>query len=93
MRQNFYVFSFYRNPDLDDPIFDCLLTSMATVQAEDVRASFLFVVDLNGHHQVWLGPTTTNRRGVLAYDFATVYGCDQSIDLLMMTDVPHLLLL
>ena len=44
-----------RNPDLDDRIFDCLLASMAAVQAEDVRASFLFVGVLNGHHQEWLG--------------------------------------
>ena len=36
VRQNFYVFSLYRNPDLDDRIFDCLLTSMAAVQAEAV---------------------------------------------------------
>ena len=42
---------FCRNPDLDYRIFDCLLTSMAAVQAEDVRASFLFVGDLNGRHQ------------------------------------------
>ena len=26
---------------------------MAAVQAEDVCASFLFVGDLNGHHQEW----------------------------------------
>ena len=39
-RQNLYVLSFYRNPDLDGRIFDCLLTSMAAVQAEDVLASF-----------------------------------------------------
>ena len=38
MRQNLYVYSLYRNPDLDDRIFDCLLTLMAAVQAEDVRA-------------------------------------------------------
>ena len=44
-RQNFYVFSLYCNPDLDDRIFDCLLTSMAAVEAEDVSASFLFVAD------------------------------------------------
>ena len=31
VRQNLYVFSLYRNPDLDDRIFDCLLTSMAAV--------------------------------------------------------------
>ena len=100
VRQNFYVFSLYRNPDLDDRIFDCLLTSMAAVQAEDARASFLFVGDLNGHHQEWLGSMTTNRHGVAAFDFATVSGCDQlvvgptharggTLDLLM-TDVPDL---
>ena len=36
VRQNLYVLSLYRNPDLDDRIFNCLLTSMAAVQAEDV---------------------------------------------------------
>ena len=65
-------YSLYRNPDLDDRIFDCLQASMAAVQAEDVRASFLFVGDLNGHHQEWLGSTTTNRHGVAAFDFATL---------------------
>ena len=50
MRHNLYVYSLYRNPYLDDWIFDCLLVSMAAVQAEDVRASFLFMGDLNGHH-------------------------------------------
>ena len=50
MRQNHYLYSLYRNTDLDDRIFDCLLASMAAMQAEDVRASFLFVGDLNGHH-------------------------------------------
>ena len=61
MRQNLYVFSLYSNPDLDNRIFDCLQTSMAAVQTEDIRASFLFVGDLNGHHQEWLDSTTTNR--------------------------------
>ena len=69
LRQNFYVYSLYRNPHQDDRIYDCLLTSMAAVQAEDVRASFLFVRDLNGHHQEWLGSTTTNSHGVAAFDF------------------------
>ena len=78
-RQNFYVFSLYRNPDLDDWIYDCLLTAMAAVQAADALASFLFVGDLNGHHQVWLGSTTTNRHGVAALDFATFSGCDQLV--------------
>ena len=33
VRQIVNVFNLYRNPDLDDRIFDCLLTSMAAVQA------------------------------------------------------------
>ena len=73
---------------------------MAAVQAEDVRASFLFVGDLNGHHQELLGSATTNRHGVASFDFAAVSGCDQlvvsptqasggTLDLLM-TDVPDI---
>ena len=100
MRQNLYVFSLYRNPDLDGRIFDCLLASMSVVQDEDVRASFLFVGNFNGHHPEWLGSTTTNRHGVAAFDFAIVSGCDQlvvgiiharggTLDLLK-TDVPDL---
>ena len=73
---NLSLYSLCRNPDLDDRIFECLLASMAAVQAEDVRASFLFVGDLNGHHQEWLGSTTTNRHVVAALAFATVSGCD-----------------
>ena len=71
---------------------------MAAMQAEDIRTSFLFVGDLNGHHQEWLGSTTTNCRGAAPFDFATVSGCDQyivsptrarggTLDLLM-TDIP-----
>ena len=56
VRQNLYVFCLYRNPDLDDRIFDCLITSMAAVQAEDVHDSFLFVGDLNDHHRSGLLP-------------------------------------
>ena len=41
-RHNFYVFSLYRYPDLDDRIYDFLLTAMAAVQATDACASFLF---------------------------------------------------
>ena len=73
---------------------------MAAVQAEDIHASFLFVGELNGHYQEWLGSTTTNRHGVAAFDFTTVSGCDQlvigptharggTLDLLM-TDVSDL---
>ena len=100
VRQNFYVFSLYRNPYLDDQIFDCLESSMAAVLVEDVRVSFLFVGDLNIHHREWLGSTTTNCHGVAAFDFTTVSGRYQlvvgpthevgrTLDLLM-TDVPDL---
>ena len=100
MRQNPNMFSLSHNTDLDDWIFECLLASIAVVQAEDVRASFLFVGDLNGHHQEWLGSTTTNSHGLAAFDFSIVSGCDQlvvgptharggTLDL-MMTDVPDL---
>ena len=100
VRQNLYVYSLYRNPDLDVRNFDCSLASIPAVQAEDVHASFLFAGDLNGHHQEWLGSTTTNRHGVAAFDFATVSCRDQlvvgptharggTLDLLM-TDVPDL---
>ena len=90
----------YRNHDLDGPIFDCLLVSMAAVHAEDIRASFLFVGDMNDHHQEWLDSTTTNTHGVAAFEFATVSGCGQLVvgptnarggtfDILM-TDLPDL---
>ena len=97
MRQILHVFSLYRSNDLDDQIFNCLLESMAAVQAKDVCASFLFVSDSNGHHQEWLGSTTTNRHGAAAFGFGTVsgiyqlvvgptYACGGTLDLLM-TDV------
>ena len=37
-RQNFYVYSLYRNPDLDDRIYEYLLRALAAVPAVDVRA-------------------------------------------------------
>ena len=100
-RQNFYMSSLYRNPDLDDRIYDCLLIAMAAVQVADARASFVFVGDLNGHHQELLRSTITNHHGIAALDFANVSCCDQlvigptharggTINLLM-TDVPDLL--
>ena len=96
---NLYVFSLYPNPDQNDRTFDCLVSSMAAVQAEDVCASFLFVGDVNGLHQEWLGSTTTNLYGAAAFDFATVSGCNQLVVTptharggtfdLLMTDVPE----
>ena len=73
---------------------------MAAVQPPCVRASFLLVGNLSGHHQEWLGSTTTNRHGVAAFDFATVSSCDQLVLgqtharggtlNLLITDVPDL---
>ena len=71
------------------------------MQAEDVRASILFVSDLNGHHQEWLSCTTTNRHGDTAFDFANVSGRDQLVVIsptharvgtldLLMTDISDL---
>ena len=73
-RQNFYVFSLSRHSDLDDRIYDCLLTSMAAMHAEDVSASFRFVGDLNDNHMEWLTSMTMNHHRVSAFDFATVKG-------------------
>ena len=60
-RWNFCVFHFFCNPDLDDLIYYCLLASLVDILAEDVQASFLFVGDLNYHHQE---SRTTNCHGV-----------------------------
>ena len=68
-----------RNHDLDDRIFYYLLTSMVAVQVEDVMSLCLLVSDLNGHHQAWFGSTTTNRHGVAAFDFTTMFSCDQLV--------------
>ena len=84
------MFSLHRSPVLDDRFFDCLLTSMAAVQAEDVRASFLFVGDSNGHYQEWLGSETTNRHGVAAFDFATVSVATSWLSARNMHVVEHL---
>ena len=44
VRQKSYMYSLYRKPGLDDRFFDCLLASIAAVQAEDVRDSCLWVI-------------------------------------------------
>ena len=72
------MFSIYGNLDRDDRIFDCLLTSLIAAQAEDVRDSFLFVGNLNGHQKL-LGSMISNSHGVAAFDFATVSGIDKVI--------------
>ena len=96
---NFYIFSIYRNPDLDDSIYDCLLSCMSDIQEQDRKSSFIFVGDLNAHHREWLNSTSaTDRHGIAALDFANLSGCDQVINEpthqhgncldLLLTDVP-----
>ena len=42
-----------------------------------MRASFLFMCDLNDNHQEYLDSTTTNRHCVAAIDLSNVTGCEQ----------------
>ena len=77
---NYYIFSVYRNPDLDDSIYDCLLSSMASIQESDSKASFVFVGDVNAHHQEWLNSISpTNQHGRAALDFSNLSGCEQIV--------------
>lgn len=77
---NFYLFSVYRNPDLDNSIYDCLLTAMATVQSSDRKAVFVFMGDFNAHHTEWLESISpTDQHGRAALDFATLSGCEQIV--------------
>ena len=98
--RTFMFLTFYCYQDLYDQIQYLLPVSIVAVQAEDVRAILLFVCDLNGHHQEWVGSKTTNRHGVAAFDFGILSLCDQLIvglthasggtPELLMTDIPEL---
>ena len=100
VRQNLYVFSLYCKPWPRWKDFWLFTSINGCHTSWGCRASFLFVGDLNGHHQEWLGSMTTNSHGVAAFDFVTVSCCNQfivspthagggTLDLLM-TDVPDL---
>ena len=46
----------------------------------DRNLSFIFVGDLNAHHQEWLKYVNpTDCYGIAAFDFANMYGCTQLI--------------
>ena len=78
--KNFYIFPSYRNPDLDDGIYECLLNSMALIQQADVKAAFIVVGDFNAHHRDWLGSISpTNTHGHAALGFSNLSGCEQLI--------------
>ena len=77
---NFYICSIYRNPDLEDSIFDCPLMTMAILQENDVKASFVFIGDFNAHHREWLNSVSpTDIHGLRALDFSSESGCEQII--------------
>ena len=93
--KKFYLFSVYRNPDADDGIFDCLLVSMAAIQENDRKASFVFIGDFNAHHKEWLNSISkTDCHGLRALDFFSESGYDQIIHRsgncldLIFTDTP-----
>ena len=73
---NFYLCSIYRNPDLDDSIFDCLLITMAKIQGDDRKATFVFVGDFNAHHEEWLNVSATDCHGLRAFDFTCESCCE-----------------
>ena len=74
---NFYLFSVCRNPDADDGIFDCLLVSMAAIQENDRKASFVFIGDFNAHHNERLNSLSqTDCHGLRTLDFSSEPGCD-----------------
>ena len=77
-----FICSVYRNPDADGGIFDCLLVSMAAIQENDKKASFVFIGDFNAHHKEWLNSISqTDCHGLRALDFFSESGCDQIMPL------------
>lgn len=45
---------------------------MATIQSFEEEVAFIFVGDMNGHHQEWLGSACTARHGIAAFEFSIV---------------------
>ena len=98
---NIYVFAVYRNPGLDDSLYDCLLRAMHEVQGLDRKAAFIVLGDVNAHHVEWLGSSLTDRHGVAALDFCSLAGLQQLVNSpthaggnrldLVMTDVPDVI--
>ena len=81
LRQNFNEFSLYRNPNLDNRIFYCLVISMAAVHKVWGCACFFPVCgwfEWASCRSGWV-LQSINRHVVAAFDFATVSGCDQLV--------------
>ncbi len=53
---------------------------MASIQESDSKASFVFVGDVNAHHQEWLNSISpANQHGQAALDFSNLSGCVQTV--------------
>ena len=96
---NSYIFSLHRNPDLDDSIYNCVLSSINDIQELNRKSSFIFAGDLNAHHQeCFKSMSPTDRYGITAFNFTNLSGCTQlfkelthKLDKflnLLLTDVP-----
>ena len=59
---NFYIFNLNRSPSSKDSIYDCLMTSMSHNQELDPKSFFIFVGELNAHHQDWLNSNMTDKQ-------------------------------
>ena len=74
------MFSVSQNPDADDGNFDGLLVSMAAIQENDGKPSFVFIGEFNAHHKEWLNSVSnTDCHGLRALDFSSDSGCGQII--------------
>ena len=100
-RNNVYVHAIHRNPCHDGSLHDCLLDSMALVQAVDHKAFIAFVSDANAHHSEWFESVSpTDRHGSDALDFCNPSDCEHLVLCptqiagnrldLVMTDVPDI---
>ena len=56
--------------------FTVLLTAMAKIQSVEKRKSFLFVGNVNAHHEEWLGSSTTTMHGRAVLHFASSTVCE-----------------
>ena len=97
---NFHVFGMNRTLDLSDKVFECLLIAMAKVQPVERNATFLFVGDINAHHEEWLGSSAANLHSRAVRDFALSSGSqqintepihiDEEVLDLVLTEVPDI---
>ena len=66
---NIYAFAVYRNPNIDDSIYDCLLEKINMAQSLDSKASFVVCGDCNAKHSEWLNSNSTDQHGQSALEF------------------------